>query len=433
MAKQVIEPEGLPRPPLHYSSAIRVDDWVFVSGQLASDFKSALAPAATVANVMPFHGSPIKRQSRYLFANMELLLRSAGSSLNEIVRIDQFTSARESVHPYLEVRNEILTTARPASTAVQVESLMVSDAIIEADAIAIVPRDGFRKAPLSTDKVQQPPAGYSLAISAGGFIFASGATPTDYRSGSAWVCGPGTGLAEEARIDPNFWFGSEIKTQTAYVVKKLAIYLEAGGAALRDIVKAQVYLARMDDHFAFQEAWQVAFNGQLPATTIVPVKGMSTAGGRVEINVVATARAQKLPRQTIEVSRAPKPLNGEPQAVRLGNLLFLSGLMACTESGPCPEITQDPGLRYVRSKARQQMEIILRNAQYICEAAGTTLDNIVRAQLFYSDLADIRPSFEVWKEAFPLTPPAATMVQVHDTLSVPACTILADFVAWIPN
>ena len=432
MTKQVIEPEGLPRPPLHYSPAIRVDDWVFVSGQLASDFQSALAPAAMAAHGLPFHSSPVKLQSRYLFENMATLLRAAGSSLDSIVRIDQFTSARKFVHPYLEVRNEILSTGRPASTAIQVESLIIPEAVVEADAIAIVPRDGFRKRPLTTDKVQQPPAGYSLAIEVGGFIFASGVTPTDYRSGSAWARGPGTGLAEEARTDPNFWFGSEIKTQTAYVLKKIATYLEAGGATLDDIVKAQVYLAGMDDHFAFQEAWRAAFDGHPPATTIVPVKGMSTAGGRIEINVIAGAPQQKLPRQTIETNRAPRPLSGEPQAMRLGNLLFLSGQMACTEDGPCPEITQAFGLRYVRSGARRQMEIILANAQSICEAARTTVDNIVRAQLFYRDLADIRPSLEIWKDTFPLAPPAATMVQVHDALPVPACTILADFVAWIP-
>lgn len=432
MTKQVIESEGLPRPPLHYSSAIRVDDWVFVSGQLASDFQSALAPAAAAISGLPFHSSPVKLQSRYLFENMASLLRAAGSSLDDIVRIDQFMPARESVHPYLEVRNEILRTGRPASTAVQVESLIIADAIVEADAIAIVPREGFRKLPLTTDKVQRPPAGYSLAIEVGGFIFASGATPTDYQSGSAWPRGPGTGLAEDARIDPNFWFGSEIKAQTIYVTKKIATYLEAGGAALRDVVKAQVYLSRMDDYFAFQEAWRDAFDGHPPATTVLPVKGMSTAGGRVEINVVAAASRKKVPQQTIDTARAPRPLSGDAQAVRLGNLLFLSGQMACNEDGPCPEVTENPGLRFVRSSAKRQMEIILRNAQYICEAAGTTLENIVRAQLFYRDLADVWPSFEVWKEAFPLAPPVATMVQVHDVLPVPACTILADFVAWVP-
>ena len=98
---------------------------------------------------------------------------------------------------------------------------MVPDAVIQADVIALTAGSKHGRTPLTTDKVSRPPAGYSLAISTGDMIFASGATPTDYKSGGPWPSGPGTGLAEEARVDPNYWFGSEIKKQTAYVIEKL--------------------------------------------------------------------------------------------------------------------------------------------------------------------------------------------------------------------
>lgn len=432
MKKQVIQPDGVPAPPLHYSTAIKIDDWIFVSGQLASDFQSSIAPAARANPNLPFHSSSTKLQTHYLFGNLKRILESAGSSLDQIVRIDQFTPSRDCVHPYLEVRNELLKGARPASTALQVEGLMVPDALIQADAIALTTGSKYSRTPLTTDKVNRPPAGYSLAISAGDLIFASGATPTDYKSGAGWPGGPGTGLAEEARVDPNFWFGSEIKKQTAYVVEKLAKYLAAGGASLADVVKAQVYLAETADHYAFQEAWRDAMGSHRPALTIVPVKGMSTVGGRVEINLVAAAPNRKNVPQTIQMQGAPKTPSGEPCAIKIGNLLFISGQMACNEQGPVQGIYPDPGLRYFSSTAKRQMDVILKNTQTICEAAGTSLDNIVRAQIFYTDLADVFPSFEVWKVAFPLAPPAATLVQIPDILPVPGCTVLADFVAWVP-
>jgi enamine deaminase RidA (YjgF/YER057c/UK114 family) len=431
MKKQVIQPDGVPKPPLHYSTAIKVDDWIFVSGQLASDFQSAIAPAARTSPDLPFHGSPTKLQTRYLFDNLSTILASAGSSLDQIVRIDQFTSSRDCVHPYLEVRNELLKGVRPVSTALQVESLVVPDALIQVDAIALTTGSAHGRTSLTTDKVSRPPAGYSLAISAGSMIFASGATPTDYKSGGAWPGGPGTGLAEEARVDPNYWFGSEIKKQTAYVVEKLAKYLAAGGASITDIVKAQVYLAETADHFAFQEAWRDAMGSHRAALTVLPVKGMSTVGGRVEINLVAAVPNRHAP-AVIQSSRAPKSLSGEPHAVKLGNILFISGQMACDERGAVDGPHSDNGLRYLSSSAKRQMEVILKNTQAICEAAGGGLDSIVRAQLFYTNLADVVPSFEVWKDAFPAAPPAATFVRVPNVLPVPGCTVLADFIAWIP-
>jgi enamine deaminase RidA (YjgF/YER057c/UK114 family) len=427
----VIEADGVAPAPLHYSQAIRADDWIFVSGQLASDFHSPIAPEAQGRGALPFHSSPVKLQSKYLFGAMARLLEAGGSSLDGIVRIDQFSPSYDFMDPYLAIRNDLLRTARPASTALQIESLMVSEALVQADAIAIVPTGPMRKTPLTTDAVSTPPAGYSLAIAAGGLIFASGATPTDYRSGAGWPAGLGTGVAEEARVDPNFWFGSEIKKQTTYVVRKLEKYLAAGSATLKDIVKAQVYLAHMSDHQAFQEAWRDLMHPHMPAITVVPVKGMSTVGGRVEINLVAADPA--LRRTAVRADRAALSLCGEPHAIRAGNLLFISSQMACGPDGLAPEATQAKGLRYVSSFATRQMEVILRNTQAICEAAGTTLDNIVRAQLFYRDLNDLYPSMQVWKAAFPAAPPAATMVQVHDVLPVPECTILADFIAWIPT
>jgi enamine deaminase RidA (YjgF/YER057c/UK114 family) len=428
MKKQVIQPDSVPKPPLHYSTALKVDDWIFVSGQLASDFQSAIAPEARANPALPFHSSPTKLQTNYLFSNLEEILSAAGSSLDQIVRIDQFTPSRECVHPYLEVRNEILKGARPTSTALQIESLMVPDALVQADIIALASGSKHGRTPLTTDKVNRPPAGYSLAIAAGDVIFASGATPTDYKSGGAWPGGPGTGLAEEARVDPNYWFGSEIKKQTAYVIEKLGKYLAAGNASVADIIKANVYLSDIADQFAFQEAWRDAMGGHRAALTVLPVKGMSTAGGRIEITIVAAAPNRKSP-EIVQAPRVPKSLSGEPHAVKLGNLLFVSGQMACDERG---STHSDSGLRYVASSAKRQMEIIIKNTLAICEAAGGSLDNIVRAQLFYTDLADVVPSFEVWKEAFPTAPPAATLVRIPDALSVPGCTVLADFVAWIP-
>ncbi len=36
---------------------------------------------------------------------------------------------------------------------------------------------------------------------------------------------------------------------------------------------------------------------------------------------------------------------------------------------------------------------------------------------------------EVWAEAFPQDPPTCTLIQVHDKLPAPNCTILVDFTA----
>ncbi len=49
-APVAIWPGGTPRPLAPYSPAIKAAGWLFVAGQLASDFKTGLAPEARLAN-----------------------------------------------------------------------------------------------------------------------------------------------------------------------------------------------------------------------------------------------------------------------------------------------------------------------------------------------------------------------------------------------
>jgi enamine deaminase RidA (YjgF/YER057c/UK114 family) len=429
MERRALRPKGLATPPLPISPAIETGGWVFISGQLASDYKTGIAADAVVHPDLPFHGSAVKLQARHIFRNISALMEQAGSSVDNIVRIDQFTTDRGYIDGYLETRNEFITKDRPASTALQMEGLTVRDAVIEVDCIGIVPEKSFSKIALYTDKVAKPLAGYSVGIKAGPYVFGSGASPTDFKGAASYYGVAGTGLAPEARIDPNYWYGSPIKKQTAYDLHKLEAYLEAAGTSLKHCVKAQVYLSYMQDYFGFQEAWRDYFGANPPATTVVPVKGMGIHESRVEINVVAIVPDQGAEIEVVKAKTIPAPLGHEPLAVRAGNLLFLSGIMAYENGGPLRQAFSSAAFPHFGSSAKAQMRAILDRARTICEASETTLANIARAQIFYTDFRDLAPTMEVWADAFPRDPPACTLIQVHDKLPVPSCSIIVDLIA----
>ena len=67
-APVAIWPDGPPRPLAPYTPAIKAAGWLFISGQLASDFKGGLAPEAASAN--PNLGNALELQSRYTLANL---------------------------------------------------------------------------------------------------------------------------------------------------------------------------------------------------------------------------------------------------------------------------------------------------------------------------------------------------------------------------
>ncbi len=106
--------------------------------------------------------------------------------------------------------------------------------------------------------------------------------------------------------------------------------------------------------------------------------------------------------QEKEVIRAPGAPPGLPfsPAVRVGNLLFLSG-----QIGTVPETLQlvSGG---IGPEARQTLE----NIRTILEHAGATLADVVKCTVFLRDIADWPAMNEVYREYFAEDPPARSAV-----------------------
>ena len=109
------------------SQAIRMGNAIYVSGQVALD------SAGTVIGE-----GDMKAQTRQAFENLDTVLRAAGSSLADVVKITVFTTDLSRLGETHEVRAEILSDPPPASTAVEVKALMYPELLIEIEAVAVV-------------------------------------------------------------------------------------------------------------------------------------------------------------------------------------------------------------------------------------------------------------------------------------------------------
>ena len=107
---------------------------------------------------------------------------------------------------------------------------------------------------------------YSQAVTAGGFVFASGQIPINPASGE-FVAG---GISE----------------QTEQVLKNLSAVLEAAGASLDRVVKTTVFLASMDEFAAMNEVYGRFFSVKPPARATVQAARLPR-DARVEIDAIA--------------------------------------------------------------------------------------------------------------------------------------------------
>jgi enamine deaminase RidA (YjgF/YER057c/UK114 family) len=74
---------------------------------------------------------------------------------------------------------------------------------------------------------------------------------------------------------------------------------------------------------------------------------------------------------------------------------------------------------------------IIRQAEGICRAAGTSLRNVVRIQEFHRDLAELPAAIEVWSEAMEHAPLPLSAIEVP-WLPVPGARVLVDLWVHIP-
>ncbi|MEQ8659272.1 MAG: RidA family protein, partial [Gammaproteobacteria bacterium] len=322
-------------------------------------------------------------------------------------------------------------TAPPHATLI-VEELPIPGCLTEIDLMAIVPAPGERCV------VLEPP-GLPPAVPA-----ALGGTPAGHhgvRSGQ-WLstaCLTATdwdnAIAPQADTTPEFpYYGERARLQTAYILERLRSILDAGGAGLADVVKAEVYLTDLKDFFRVDDVWREFFPDHPPARCTVPVKDLGIPGARVAINLVAYLPGRADVRRTIHAADAPTPLAHEPQAVQAGPLLFFSQQMATDfVTGVAPAARINPAFPYYGSESAAQVNYIVRNVEAICRAAGTSAEHLVRRRGFYTVFAEFFTSFAAWGKAFPSEPPASTTVRVPSPLLVPGCKVAIDLIGLVPE
>jgi enamine deaminase RidA (YjgF/YER057c/UK114 family) len=410
----------MPVPPESFSCGIRYKDWIFVSGQMASDYEAGLAGDARGNEAVPLAGEgAFVREARSILARLGRVVEAGGATLSDVVRIDQFPVVRDVMESYQAVRGATIPAPRPSSQSVHIDGLLAPDANILVDLVALAPSGTTRIEAINSDKVPSPLGLYTAASKAGDYIFLAGQIATDWRNG----------LAPEVRGTAFHWGNNQIERETRYILHNIALTLEAAGSSLCNVVKAQVYLTDINDLPRVDKIWREAFPNDPPARTVYPVHSLGVSGTTIEITIVAVTDHGAVRKEVVHADRARRRVFHESQAIRAGDFLFLSGLMAGDAQGLAPAARVSPHYPYVKDTAAVQMQEIMQDAAALCEAGGTRLAKAVRHHLIHTDLGEYAATLTARNAVFPDGVPATSTLKIPSRLPIPGCTILSDL--WI--
>ncbi|MEZ5435090.1 MAG: RidA family protein [Pseudomonadales bacterium] len=104
----------------------------------------------------------------------------------------------------------------------------------------------------------------------------------------------------------------------------------------------------------------------------------------------------------IQTEKAPAAIGTYSQAIKVNNTVYLSG-----------QIPLDPvSMQMVDGDMRAQIERVFENLSAVCEAAGGSLKDIVKLNIFLTDLAHFALVNEVMAQYFVQPYPARAAVGV---------------------
>jgi 2-iminobutanoate/2-iminopropanoate deaminase len=108
-------------------------------------------------------------------------------------------------------------------------------------------------------------------------------------------------------------------------------------------------------------------------------------------------------REAVSTPAAPKAVGPYSQGIKAGDFLFVAG-----EAGVDPATG-----KLVEGGVAAQTRQALQNIRAIVEAAGASLERVVRCGVFLADIADFQAMNAVYAEFFPAdkAPPARTTIQ----------------------
>ena len=107
-------------------------------------------------------------------------------------------------------------------------------------------------------------------------------------------------------------------------------------------------------------------------------------------------------KEIISTSKAPQAIGPYSQAIRVGRFVYTAGQIAIN-----PETSQ-----IVEGEVSAQAEQVMQNLQAVLEAAGTSLDNVVKTTIFLRYMKDFSAVNEVYGKFFGAENPARSTVAV---------------------
>ena len=373
----------------------RAGDFVFVSSIFPLDGAGNVVHADSIS---PYTGdTDIAAQTRSCIETLKCVLEAAGTSLECTIRAEVYLIEREDFYEFKLVWKEFFASDPPALTTVVVghDQHIVRGSRLNLQAIALAGDSPHQRQTIKVEDVPDPMDAEHApqAVKAGPFLFPSGISATDFKTGVAVGRQPGFP-----------YYGSDAVMQAHYVFQNLDKIVTAAGSGLNQAVKSQMY---QPDLATFHEV-DAVWGDYLP---VPPPRSSMGARALLVPGTVFLANFMFLvPDEHHQKQETRAGIRWHPQDVRrvnyspgvtAGDWLFTAGQIPVPDFAK-PEAHGAPvGLPYHFSDIEIQTEFVMQMLSEQLEGNGFDLADVADARVYLVNAPrDYRGFERAWHRVF---------------------------------
>lgn len=273
---------------------------------------------------------------------------------------------------------------------------------------------GLRR--IFADDLPRPIAGCH-AVVADDLVVVGGLLATDYK----------TGIVPEAKGPSSLpSLNDSFAAQSKYVLRAANTILDRAGCTFADVVRIDQFITERRVAAPYLRVRRAAFPlEKRPASTLITVPGLPVPLAAVSAEIIALAPG--VTKKGIFTDRVPVNFPGVPHGVQAGDLVFVQGQIASDFRTPLAKEAQASPFWYETSMERQT-KYVIDNLAKILEAADSSLDDVVKAHVYLTDLDNFQEFEAVWASRFRSNAPARTIIPVS-SLGSPECKVEINAIA----
>lgn len=261
----------------------------------------------------------------------------------------------------------------------------------------------------SVERLAGSATSYAYAVKAGPWLFLSGHEAYDFEKG----------LAPEVEGPPGNRLSGRppLRREADYILRRMRAILKEFGSDLPHAVRLDQYYTTGAAVSAYHLARFAEFGAYIPPSTSIIMERCFSARANTHASLIAVVPGLGWTVEKIALPGEPLSASGYTPAVVVNDFVFVAGNQALQQTGrlaPGVEVPATSRWQGETGFRRQVHYVITQRLVPSLQAAGSSLEQSVKAQAYIRGVENFPDFVDVWSQYFRHIPCAITLVPAKD-------------------